>query len=369
MSNPLSCQLTVPRAKHADGARTFQGIPSLAVTPGGRIWVTFYSGGETECKENFVLLYKSDDRGESWQGPLYVVDPPAEYTRAYDAALWCDPAGHLHWYWAESTTTLENCIFDGYAGVWHAELSNPDDPWNNFQWSLPRRIANGVMLNKPTILHNGVWALPVAFWKFGPYNFPEMQPYIGAGLIATADGGENYEFRGRARVISGNIFDEHMFIELSNHDIRVYIRTEYGFAESESTDGGYNWSAPRPSVIPGPNSRLFIRRLRSGRLLLAANRVSPENPKERRALCAWLSDDEGKSWHGELMLDERVAVSYPDGDQLADGTICVVYDWERFREGDILMARFTEADVEAGRIVSPDSKLRMLVNHSGGLKK
>ena len=41
-------------------------------------------------------------------------------------------------------------------------------------------------------------------------------------------------------------------------------------------------------------------------------------------------------------------------------------------DGSVTEQRYdlpAEADVEAGRIVSPDSKLRMLVNHSGGLKK
>ena len=62
------------------------------------------------------------------------------------------------------------------------------------------------------------------------------------------------------------------------------------------------------------------------------------------------------------MLDERLNVSYPDGDQDKDGTIYVIYDWERYKDKEILMARFTEEDVLAGKIVSSNGALRLLVN-------
>jgi hypothetical protein len=62
------------------------------------------------------------------------------------------------------------------------------------------------------------------------------------------------------------------------------------------------------------------------------------------------------------MLDERNGVSYPDGFQAPDGTLYISYDRNRSTEGEILLARFTEADVLAGRLTSPRSKLRMLIS-------
>ena len=38
-------------------------------------------------------------------------------------------------------------------------------------------------------------------------------------------------------------------------------------------------------------------------------------------LTAWLSEDEGATWQGGLMLDERKGISYPDGFQAPDGTV------------------------------------------------
>ena len=66
------------------------------------------------------------------------------------------------------------------------------------------------------------------------------------------------------------------------------------------------------------------------------------------------------------MLDDRINVSYPDGMGGEDGFIYVMYDHERYLCGDVLLARFTEEDVAAGKIVTPGSRLQILVNSSGG---
>ena len=82
----------------------------------------------------------------------------------------------------------------------------------------------------------------------------------------------------------------------------------------------------------------------------------------RKQLSAWLSDDEGNTWQGGLMLDERDGVSYPDGFQSPEGTIYISYDHNRSTDGEILMARFTEEDILAKKLVGPKSKLKMLIS-------
>ncbi|MDR3199285.1 MAG: glycoside hydrolase, partial [Planctomycetaceae bacterium] len=92
-----------------------------------------------------------------------------------------------------------------------------------------------------------------------------------------------------------------------------------------------------------------------------------ERTAERSHLQAFISDDDGKTWKGGLMLDERKGVSYPDGDQTKDGTIFVIYDFDRTGAKEILMARFTEEDVLAGKVVTSNSALRLLVNKAAGV--
>ena len=89
----------------------------------------------------------------------------------------------------------------------------------------------------------------------------------------------------------------------------------------------------------------------------------------RVQLSAWLSEDDGKTWKGGLVLDERKGVSYPDGFQAPDGTIYISYDRNRATDGEILLARFTEEDILAKKLVGSKSKLKMLISRPLGIKK
>jgi hypothetical protein len=117
-------------------------------------------------------------------------------------------------------------------------------------------------------------------------------------------------------------------------------------AEAFPMDRAKTWSAPRPALIPHAVSRFFIRRLRSGNLLLVKHNPPTIDP-------AWMN---------------RTNVSYPDGDQAADGRIYIVYDRNRKAEREVLLATFTEADVVAGKLVDTQSALRLLVTSVGTSK-
>ena len=62
------------------------------------------------------------------------------------------------------------------------------------------------------------------------------------------------------------------------------------------------------------------------------------------------------------MLDERKGISYPDGCQAPDGYLYISYDRNRATDGEILLARFTEQDILAKKLVSPKSKLKLLIS-------
>jgi hypothetical protein len=83
-------------------------------------------------------------------------------------------------------------------------------------------------------------------------------------------------------------------------------------------------------------------------------------------MTAYLSDDDGGTWKGGLLIDQRKSVSYPDATQAPDGSIRLIYDWERGRDKNILMAAFSEADVRAGAF-SAGSRQRVLINFATGV--
>ncbi len=82
-----------------------------------------------------------------------------------------------------------------------------------------------------------------------------------------------------------------------------------------------------------------------------------------------LSEDDGATWQGGLVLDERSVVTYPDGFQAPDGAIHISYDRNRATDGEILLARFTEEDIAAKRLVGANSRLKMRISRPLALRK
>ena len=343
----LSCAKELPTNKHALTSRKFQGIPSMAISPEGRLWAIWYAGktpGEDE--NNYVVVSTSGDGGNSWIEKL-TIDPDGEGpVRANDPELWIDPDGKLWLFWAQMIG------HDGAkSGVWVKTNSDPDD--ENSKWSEPKRITDGVMACKPTVLSTGEWILPVSTWR---------ETDNSARVVVSKDKGKTFTIRGACDVPKKvRDYDEHMIVERKDKSLWMLIRTNYGIGESISNDRGETWSVPTESVIQHPSARFFIRRLTSGNLLLVKH--GPINEKIGRAyLTAYVSEDDGHTWIGGLLLDERYSVSYPDGQQSSDGTIHIIYDYSRTADREIVMATFTENDVLTGNSESATVSLRMIVS-------
>lgn len=367
----IPTQVTLPKAKHLLAGRTFQGIPSITCTAGNRLLACWYSGGEDEGPENFVMVVFSDDQGETWSDAVAVVEPEADFVRALDPCIFTSPDGRVRLFWGQSYSPENRKVFDLRCGVCFAELLNPDAPVEKWQWTPSRRIADGVMLNNPLCLKNGSTALPISVCRKNFIDAKEDVGNSGTKMYITADNFQTFTEQGKCLMPEDEAnFDEHSFIEKNDGTLWTVIRSLFGNHESFSTDGGKSWSEPQRSAIPGPCSKLHISRLRSGRLLQINNVVDPgEYSRLRKNMTAMLSDDDGKTWYGNLLLDGRTGVSYPDAVEGGDGFIYAVYDHERYLCGDVLLARFTEADIAAGKVVSSGSKLQMPVSSTGGTGK
>jgi predicted neuraminidase len=354
-----------PGPEYGNATRVFQGIPGIERAPNGRLWAVWYGGGPGEGPENYVMAVTSGDEGKTWTDPVVVIDPPGE-VRAYDPALWHDPNGNLWLFWAQS-----HGWWDGRSGVWAIVAEDSGDARS--EWSQPRRLCDGIMMNKPTVLSTGEWLLPAAVWAFPPRRSTEafhhpLEELSGSNVIVSRDEGDTWEFLGQSRVPERSC-DEHMLVELQDGRLWMLVRTEYGIGESFSLDRGETWSEGKPSstVTHIPHARFFIRKLDSGNLLLVKH--APPDGKTRSHLTAFLSEDEGQTWSPGLLVDERQGVSYPDGVESAEGTVYLIYDFERTGAKQILMATFTEADVLAGKPVSGKFRTRVVVNQATGAKE
>lgn len=341
--------------EHAVTNRAFQGIPSLALAPGGRLWANWYAGiTPGEDHNNYVVVSTSNDEGHTWREVL-VIDPDGPGpVRTYDPELWLAPTGRLYVFWAQAIGH-EGTV----AGVWCVHTDEPDQ--ETPRWSEPRRLTDGIMMCKPLVLSTGEWCLPASTWRKTDHS---------ARMIVSADAGKTWSLRGAAHVPEeARQFDEHMLVERRDGSLWMLVRTKYGIGESVSTDRGQTWTEVKPSGIAHPSARFFISRLHSGNLLLVKHGPM-DKPTGRSHLMAYVSRDEGQSWRGGLLLDERAGVSYPDGQQAADGRIHIIYDFSRTASRHILRATFREEDVLAGHPVSKDLQLRQLISEaSGGQEK
>ena len=337
-------------------------------TPKGRLWACWVAGGDSP--KAFFVLATSDDDGETWSKPRLVVDAHSKNLPMDRSILvgnlWTDPRGRL---WLIFDQSME--MFDGRAGVWAAVCENPDA--EKPAWSAPRRIWHGVTLNKPIVLSTGEWLLPISLDQregFGAFKgqFKELDPLRGANVFVSTDAGATWQRRGAARFPNPD-WHEHMVVERRDGSLWMLARTAKGIMQTTSTDGGRTWAEPtEPPGIRQPVARFHVRRLASGKLLLVKHGDQLDAHTGRVQLSAWLSEDDGKSWRGGLILDERKGISYPDGFQSPDGTIYISYDRNRATDGEILLARFTEADILAKQITGPKSKLKMLISRPLGPK-
>ncbi|HWI93024.1 MAG TPA: sialidase family protein [Flavisolibacter sp.] len=342
---------------------------SIERTKGGRIWSCWVAGGDNE--DAFFVLNTSDDNGKTWSNPRIVIDPHDTSLpfkrRTIVGALWLDPGGKLWLFFDQAMT-----YFDGRAGNWYTTCSNPDD--QNPVWSQPRYVGYGCTLNKPIVLSNGHWLLPVSLWDRGKIREPyfanayhELDSLRKANLFISKDKGKTWNHLGGVAFPNPQ-FDEHHIIERRDSSLWMTARTANGIFQSSSYDGGITWSTPE-KYLPHIGSRHFIRRLSSGHLLLVKHGELNETTKFRSKLMAFVSDDDGKTWKGGLMLDERRGISYPDGFQAPDGTIFISYDRNRETDGEILMVHFTEKDVLNGHQKGKSSPEHRLISRPLGRDK
>jgi hypothetical protein len=352
--------------------RQFQGIPGIACTKDGTLWVCWYGGGQGEGPENFVMVASKAPNDDAWSEPWVFVVASHPQLRVFDPTMWVDPDGKLWLFWAQTHIKPENnsvavfdglrsnmpdtrFIWDGRGGVWGTCCERPEREPR--KWSEPRRFCDGIMMNKPAADEAGHWLMPTSIWDLKPYADSISKSQRGPGVAICSDGGHHAKIRGTADIPDA-IFDEHIVLPLHDGRWAMWVRNASAVRRAVvcySSDQGHTWTRGVYTDIPCPNSRFFIGRLLSGALLLISHRITSKMIDSqslwpvRSHLAAWVSDDDGQTWQGDLLIDERENVSYPDVALAGDGTIHLVYDHTRNVTGDIVLVELTEQQIREGR--------------------
>ncbi len=397
---------TNPSGDEILGRTPFQGIPSIAASKNGkRIFLAWYGNGETELPDNYIMVAYGDKSAQKWTDvAMTIKSPHCGKIRLFDPAVWRAPDGSIYIFWAQSSGLYKSDgsfpekfnrgMWDRRGGVWYIKCDNPEA--EKPVWSKPRRIADGVMMNKPTILKSGDWIFPIALFQTNHAN-DSFSQREGASLLRTSDSGKTFETINTVK-IPGSDFPEHMFVERNDGSLWLLARSNTrptfekakdgsmkirtfgncGIMEAFSHDGGLTFSKIKDSRIPACGTRFHISRLNSGNLLLVINDANnadwikgkPRGKADavyfsRNKMLAYISEDDGKTWKGGLMLDERPSLSYPDASQSADGSIYITYDRERYKQQEILVAKICEEDILAKEVVNRESKIKILANKGG----
>ncbi len=334
----------------SESIRQFQGCPTLAVTPKGRICLGWYSGGTREPHmENYNLLIYSDDRGKTWSEPLLVIPSSKELRiHALDIQLWTDPQGALHVFWVQNNTepvpeTLPAhgpdqplAVVDGWMfpdfthACWEMVCADPDAAEPVF--SAPRCFDSGFLRCKPVVLDTG---------RILYFNYDQIDPRYGYSI--SDDGGKTVRRCYGAEKITTN-FDEAMAYQRLDGSVRMLARTKLGeLAQTVSHDRGETWEPARLSGISSPNTRFWIARTPTGRVMLINN----DARDSRRRMTVYLSEDDGATWPYKRCIDPREGLSYPDAD-FYNGRVYLTYDHERTGAKEILFVSFTEDDILTG---------------------
>ncbi len=306
--------------------RAWQGCPSIAVTRKGRLFAAWYTGGAFEpCLYNYNVLTMSDDSGASWSQPILAVGTDkVNRLRKIDAELWVNKVDNSLWvmwtvspYTEKSTpaTIKTKFDFDYHREFLYTEVMICKDPdADELIWEKPRTMCEGFMRNKPIVTSSGTIIAPA-------YDYQGFQ-YM---LRVSTDGGQNFCNVAVNGKPDACIFDEITVCELSPLNLRFLARTNRGYyVYSDSFDDGCTWSEAK-EYEKAPGTRCFFGKLGNGTVAYVRN----VSDTQRNGMKICISTDGGSMFAYEMVLDDRINLSYPDLDEDESGNIYIIYDRER----------------------------------------
>nr|WP_315199379.1 sialidase family protein [uncultured Flavobacterium sp.] len=341
-------------------ARNWQGIPSIGKDRLGNLYVAWLAtetcGGE--CNENYLTVSLSRDKGNSWSHNKLILNvKPEDSTRMKEANFFNDKFGNLYMYWGKQVQK-KSVATKEWAITWYSKIALSNDG-NTINYSSPRRIAEGIMLNKMFYSTSSDQVVfPIARWYQG-------DPVLHKPFIYKANYGSknlvDFTKMGAIPVpVTVAAIHEHMIVQLKDNTYLGMVRTDKGIYYSKSIDGNI-WEDAKKFTVLGATTaaRFHLGKLNSGRLILIFN-----NDYSRSNLTVCLSEDDGITWPYKLVVDntkvrngEYYGVSYPDMIETEPGLLNIVYDYLRAPEGGIIFVKIKEDDILNSRSEFVKSKI------------
>jgi len=291
------------------------------VSPGK--FMAAWFGGTFEGKPDVAIYTSTFTRRSGWSKPEEVVTPHGVPT--WNPVLFKLRNGQVLLFYKVGRSPI----------TWHGFLKRSDD--GGATWGAPELLPNRVVgpaKNKPLELADGTLLCPSSVEK--PGRDKEWSCYVEA----TRDGGLTWERRGPIE-LDGRIIQPALFLD-RKQNVHMVIRTrKHYMAVSSSDQRGKEWSRPRLTAIPCPNTGLDVVRLKDGRLLLVYNHSFKQGVAGRGILAIALSADDGETWLKVLTLEDSAGrlyeYSYPAVIQAENGDVHITYTWRRHNIKHIIL--------------------------------
>lgn len=317
--------------KEVREAARYLGWGTLAKLRDGELIVAFSGDRDAHvCPWGKTQIIRSGDQGKTWTEPFTLTNTPLDDR---DAGLIQTKSGALLVSWFTSVAFASPRYPTAYAKyARHAEKITPE---LREQWlgNWVRRSEDG----------GKTWLAPVRTVSTAPHGPIQLRDgrllYVGIGRTGNVSGVtvEQSADDGRTWNVIATIprpstgmtgLSEPHVIELASGKLIAMIRnepqdrTQCFLLQSESTDGGKTWSAPRSTGIWGYPPHLL--QLKNGWLIVSYGyRRQPFGER----VC--VSRDEGKTWDvaNEIVLSAAPSgdLGYPSSAELDDGSILTVY--------------------------------------------
>lgn len=315
-----------------DSNAKYQGWPTLILTKDNTL-LAGCSGERRKhiCPYGRAQIYRSEDFGKTWQGPLQISNGPLDdrdvgLCQAADGSIF---AGYftsiIGFFWCNDE--VEKCksvtIQDIKENLGYRARRSTDDgkTWGE-PFQLPVFSCHG-----PTLLSDGTMIMAGPEHNMNVFDMADgIRSRIATSVARSTDNGQTWEVIANIPVPEGQThkaFHEMHIVEAADGTLIMHIRNhngEHSIWQTESPDKGYTWSIPH-FVSQGLPS--YLTRLSDDRLIMTYSwREKP------CGIHARISEDNGKTWSEEIVIYDKAPngdMGYPSTVELPDHTLFTLW--------------------------------------------
>lgn len=335
----------------------YHGWPTLAKRSNGELLLAFSGGREAHvCPFGRLELMRSKDSGISWGWPQVIHDCPIDdrdagvmetpkgtilmtnftslaYESLYEQALKLTPGTAGSWdavkraEWHAAHERLSADERKRELGTWMWRSEDGGVSWSA-RYAVPCNSPHGpVALKDGRLIYCGVtmWTSERIIGAWESKDDGLTWTLIGKIPTRTGDDPKDYHELHCVECRSGKLI-----AQIRNHN----AQNRHELLQTESDDGGRNWTEPHPTGIWGLPPHLI--RLKDHRLL-----VTYGHRRQPFGIQARVSVNDGSSWEAPLTIaadGNSPDLGYPSTVECADGTFVTVW-YELLKGSDLAQLR------------------------------